>query len=210
MALSNKEQMRSAIREIVETLLLALVIYLVIQSLINTFEVRGASMEPSFHDGQRILVNKAVYFNFNPSQFAKFISFIKSTDEGQPVYLFHPPQRGDVIVFRPPYNSQEPFIKRIVGLPGETVEIREGKIYVDSRVITEPYTKDSPRYTVPPEQVPPDHYFVLGDNRNNSSDSHVWGMVPRENILGKAWVTYWPMSQLDMVPHYSQLPDTNK
>ena len=169
--------MGTALREITKIILLALVIFLVASIVVGSFRVDGESMEPSLHNGQYLLVNEMVYH-------------------------FHPPQRGDIIVFHSPNNPGKDFIKRVIAIPGDTVEIRDGQVYINGEVIEEPYISEPPNYTYPPTQVGEDEYFVLGDNRNHSSDSHIWGMVPRENIIGKAWLCYWPLSQWGLAPNY--------
>jgi len=118
------------------------------------------------------------------------------------------PQRGDVIVFNPPFPSEYPFIKRVIGLPGETVEIKDEKVFIDGIPLEEEYIMESPNYTMPAQEVPEDEYFVLGDNRNNSNDSHNNWTVPRDNLIGRAWFIYWPPSKLRVVKHYSY-PELN-
>lgn len=112
-------------------------------------------------------------------------------------YRFQAPKRGDIIVFSPTealraQNFKDAFIKRVIGLPGEEVEIKEGKVYVNNQPLEENYIEEAPNYTFGPATVPPDSYFVLGDNRNNSYDSHYWGFVPKENIIGRATKRFWP------------------
>lgn len=114
-------------------------------------------------------------------------------------YHFHTPDRGDIVVFWPTQRLKEEnpslkdaFIKRVIGLPGETIEVREGKVFVNNEPIAENYIAAEPEYQWGPEVVPVNSYLVLGDNRNNSYDSHFWGYVPRENIIGRAVVRFWP------------------
>ncbi len=115
-------------------------------------------------------------------------------------YRFQDPNRGDMVVFNPPValetQHKDAFIKRIVGLPGETVEIKSGRVYINQKPIVEPYIKAAPEYTMAAIVVPKDQYFVLGDNRNNSYDSHYWGYVPREKIIGRAVLRTWPMNRI--------------
>ncbi|MCK4898936.1 MAG: signal peptidase I, partial [Anaerolineales bacterium] len=99
-----------------------------------------------------------------------------------------------VIVFRHE-GSEFPYIKRIIALPGETVEIKDDKVFINGIALEEEYVMESPHYTMPPEEIPKDEYFVLGDNRNSSSDSHSWGTVPLGNVIGKAEVVYWPPTE---------------
>jgi signal peptidase I len=117
-------------------------------------------------------------------------------------YHLNPPERGDIVVFWPPESLTPPgqrrdaFIKRVIGIPGDVVEVREGQVYVNGEIIEEGYIKEPPDYQWGPEQVPEDAYLVLGDNRNSSYDSHAWGFVPAENIIGKAMVRFWPVDRL--------------
>ena len=122
-------------------------------------------------------------------------------------YLFHPPERGDIIVFSPPAAvsqacggsaniSQEAFIKRVIGLPGDKVEVRDGTVFINSQPLSEPYIAEPPRNVTKPQLVPPNSYFVMGDNRNNSCDSRYWGEVPRQNIIGHATFRFFPFNRI--------------
>ena len=117
-------------------------------------------------------------------------------------YFFSDPQRGDVIVFNPPLTSKHPFIKRIIGLPGDTVEVKEGKIFIDGIAIEEEYIKAPPNYDMPAKKISGKEYFVLGDNRNNSNDSHNGWTASEEDIVGKAWFVYWPLDRCGLIIHY--------
>ena len=169
--------MRVFLREILGLILLAVVIFLLLQVVMPRFEVVGSSMKPNLHDGQRLLINKAVYF-------------------------FREPEAGEVIVFQPPNNRRADYIKRIIALPGDVVEVKMGVVYVNGSPLDEPYIKDEPSYTLSPKEIPENSYFVLGDNRNNSNDSHNGWTVPRQNITGKAWLSIWPPSQWGLVTDY--------
>jgi signal peptidase I len=117
-------------------------------------------------------------------------------------YRFNPPVRGDIVVFWPPDNlfpqgqRRDAFIKRVIGLPGDTVEIKDGVVTINGDPLEEDYIKAEPNYVWGPETVPQDQYLVLGDNRNSSYDSHSWGFVPRDNIIGRAVVRFWPPSRV--------------
>jgi signal peptidase I len=154
-----------------------------------------------------LLVNRNVYFHFDSNALVDWIPGVDRESENI-VYLFHPPQRGDIIVFNPPIDSEKPYIKRVIGLPGETVEIREGHVFIDGVQLEEPYIEGditscgTARRTCPPVEVPEGHVFVLGDNRNNSSDSRAFGVVEVDDIIGKAWFAYWPSDDIGLVPHY--------
>ncbi len=138
--------------------------------------IPSESMEPTLFPGDRIVVEKLSYYR-------------------------HKPQAGDVIVFQPPpylqalgYKPNQAFIKRVIGLPGQVIQVSQGIVYVDGQALSEPYTAEPPAYEIPPLQVPEKSLFVMGDNRNNSNDSHVWGYLPEDYILGHAVFCYWPLS----------------
>ena len=168
--------MKRFIHEASIIIIAALVIFLGLQITIQSSVVLGSSMEPNFEDGQRLIVNKIVY-------------------------RFDKVERGDVVVLRPPTNENVNYIKRVIGLPGETVEIKNGFVYINGQSLSEPYVLDYPRYTTKKPQVPAGYYFVLGDNRNNSSDSHIWGPIPQDNIIGRVWLSIWPPNDWDIVPN---------
>ncbi|MFC2032705.1 signal peptidase I [Chloroflexota bacterium] len=114
------------------------------------------------------------------------------------------PDRGDIIVFKNPDNPKDsPFIKRVIGLPGEEIEVRSGFIYIDGSPLIENYINEMPRYTMSNRVVPDGEYFVLGDNRNSSQDSHTGWTVPQDDILGKAWLSTWPLERFGLVPEYA-------
>ncbi len=188
---------RSFLWEMLQTVLLTLIIFLAVRAVVQNFKVEGASMEPTLHTGQYLLINKVGYTRLEGTPLA-FLDH-KGNDAGDG-YLFGGPQRGDIIVFRAPVQPDKDFIKRVIALPGDTIEVRSGQVYVNDQLIDEPYIRDKAPYLVPRQTVPPAHYFVLGDNRPNSSDSHVWGLVPAENIIGRAWVSYWPPNLWGTVP----------
>lgn len=169
--------MKTFLREIGIIVLLGVIICFLIQATIQRFTVIGLCMEPGFHDEQQLLVNKVVYH-------------------------LHEPERGDVIILHPPGDMEGPFIKRIIALPGDTVEVKEGIVYVSGSPLEEPYIKEPPRYTFQQYIIPPDTYFVLGDNRNNANDSHTGWVLPRQNIVGKVWLSIWPPSKWGLIPTY--------
>lgn len=169
--------MRDFFRDFVITVILAVVIFFALQFTLGNFVVIGASMQPSFYEGERVVATKLAY-------------------------KLHEPERGDVIVFLPPDGMDEDLIKRIIGLPGDIVEVKDGVVYVNSLPLDEPYIKNPPNYGYSTEIVPENEYWVLGDNRNNSNDSHTGWTVPRENIIGKAWLIIWPPDKWQVVPDY--------
>ncbi len=170
--------MKAVSRDILITLILAVVIFFVLQAVVQSFVIVGSSMEPNFQDGERLLINKLVY-------------------------KIHQPERGEVIVFHPPTDSQVDYIKRVIALPGETVAVKDGVVYINDRLLDEPYQLNGlPQYTFTELKVPSNEYFVLGDNRNYSNDSHNGWTVPRKNIIGKVWLLIWPPSEWGLVHHY--------
>jgi signal peptidase I len=192
--------MKSALRDILETLILTALIFLVVQSVVKNFKVEGSSMEPTLHDGEFLLVDKAVYWSLSPGLARQVFPSSTTVPDGDRVFLFHGPQRGDIIVFMFPHDTSRDFIKRVIGVPGDTVVITDGSVTVNGHPLTESYIMAPPHYTMPATQVSVGQYFVLGDNRNNSSDSHVWGLVPWFDIIGEAWVSYWPLGDWQFFP----------
>jgi signal peptidase I len=169
--------MRAVLREIAITLVIAIVIFLGLQVTVQSFVIVGSSMQPSFHNEERLLINKVVY-------------------------IFRQPERGEVIIFTPPNQPQADYIKRIIAIPGDRVAVQDGAVYINGTKLDEPYIKEPPTYTLPPLLIPEDNYFVLGDNRNSSNDSHRGWTLPRENIIGKAWLLFWPTSDWGLVQDY--------
>ncbi len=169
--------MRTVLREVLITVVLALIIFFAAQATIQTFVVVMTSMEPSFYDGQRLVVNKAVY-------------------------IFGEPERGDVVIFRAPNGQNEDFIKRVIAIPGDTVEVKNRAVYVNDVKLDEPYIKNPPSYTLAKKEIPKNSYFVLGDNRDHSNDSHHGWFAKREDMIGKAWLMTWPPTDWGIVPDY--------
>lgn len=192
--------MISRYRDLVETVLLALLIFMVVRSTVQNFRIEGQSMAPNLSNGQYLMVNKFIYTRVNLSPVAKLLPFV---DGDSAHYLFRSPQRGDVVVFHPPSAPERDFIKRIIGEPGDTVELRMGKVYINGVPLAEPYILNQSRDTVTPIRLGPDEYYVLGDNRLSSTDSRSLGPVPAANIIGLAWFTYWPPSELGLAPNYT-------
>ena len=174
---ARQHQRSHLLREIIETVLLTVVIFLLVNAATGRFRIEGKSMEPNLHDGEYVLIDKISY-------------------------LFHPPERGDVIVFLPP-NEERDYIKRVIGVPGDMVEIKDGQVYVNGAALDEPYLMSSTNSTSQPYQVAEGHYFVMGDNRNNSSDSRSFGAIVPQSIVGRAWLVYWPPSDWSTVPHHT-------
>jgi signal peptidase I len=161
--------------EMLQTLVVATLIFFAVNLVTARIRVEGSSMEPTLHDGELVVVNRLAY-------------------------RWSEPVRGDIVVFRFPLEPDRRFIKRIIGLPGETVVIRDGQVTVDGVTLLEPYIAAAPRYSGS-WQVQPGQVFVLGDNRNNSSDSQTWGPVPVTQLIGKAFLVYWPLPDVGLIEH---------
>ena len=166
--------------ELLETVAITLVLFLAARASLQPFTVQGQSMEPTLHNHEYILVEKVSYW-------------------------FHGPERGDVVVFKYPNDPTQDYIKRVIGLPGDHVTIRTTGVYVNGKRLAESgYIAAEPEYAGAgclncDVRVPKGSLFVLGDNRNNSSDSHEWGLLPRGNMIGRAWVAYWPLPDLTIL-----------
>lgn len=199
----------SAFREILETAILAILIFALVRSVVLNFKVEGSSMLPTMSNGEMILVNRNAYREFNLGDLVDWIpgvpeqNWFTIVDWGEP-------ERGDVIVFIPPEpGDQKPYIKRVIGLPGDHIQITEDfSVLVNGIAIEEPYIGDyrseCVRVTNFPYcdlTVPEGHYFVMGDHRNNSQDSRYFSVVEEDRIIGKAWLIYWPMSDFGTVSH---------
>lgn len=160
--------------------------------------VEGTSMVPMLHDGERLLVNKLIYYKFKD-------------------YTWGHIERGDIVVFWFPNNPNKSYVKRVIGLPGETVEVVNGKVIIDGQELDESYIQADHNQTLasfPPRRVEPHYYFVMGDNRDNSSDSRYWGLVPEKYVYGKAFFRYWKLNSVGFLEHgeyqNTDLPKTER
>jgi len=166
---------KSWLREMVESVLPALVIVLVVNVfLAQATRVEGQSMEPNLHNNERLIVEKISY-------------------------RFRSPSRGDIVVLRRPYRSSEPLIKRVVGMPGDTVEVKNGQVFINGEALNEPYLDQPTWGAIALTVVPEEHVFVLGDNRRASNDSRAFGFVSYNDIIGRAWVRYWPPQEIGVL-----------
>jgi len=205
----------SMVREVIETLLLALLIFVAVRAVVLNFRVDGHSMDSALSDSEMLLVNRNAYFGFDQDQWLNWIPGVEydGDDTWRP---FGIPERGDIVVLNPPNgaSADKPYIKRVIGVPGDTFEIRNDHVYIDGIELVEPYldggtTTDKCRDICGPLEIPEGSVIVLGDNRGNSEDSRVFEFVPIENIIGKAWITYWPFDSIGVADHfdYPELDD---
>jgi len=194
---------RELIRELIETVLLALLIFLVLQFSVQNFRVEGSSMQPTLTEGQYLLVNKIVYLRISRESLANLLPWVDG-DENESLFAFHQPERGAVIVFHFPRDPARDFVKRVIGVPGDVVEIQRGKVLVNGVALDEPYITRLDTRTIGRLTVPPDSFYVLGDNRRASNDSRDWGFVPVENVIGRAWVSYWPPENFNILSVFTQ------
>jgi signal peptidase I len=176
----------SLLREVAEVVVLAVILYFGISFAIQAVHVEGLSMFATLDDNDYLIANKIDY-------------------------RLHPPQRGDIVILRPPSNNSTDFIKRIIALPGERLLIRDGYVYINGHLLDEPYLPDQWTQQTNPQPwsigdgavIPPNEYFVMGDNRNRSQDSRFFGPITRDRIDGKAWFRIWPLSDFDI---YKKMP----
>ncbi|MCL0044039.1 signal peptidase I [Dehalococcoidia bacterium] len=185
--------MRKPLREFLRTALVAIILFSVLQATVQNYRVEGSSMEPTLESDQRLFVNKLIYYRLDMSRLSKYFPFLSAESE-KSIYVFRPPDRGDVIVFHFPKDQSRDFVKRVIAVPGDAVEIRRGEVYVNGEPVDEPYVMGPMRYPMGKKVLGFGQYFVLGDNRMHSNDSRDWGFVPVESIVGRALVRYWPFS----------------
>jgi signal peptidase I len=179
-AANVSEKSTHLIRELIETIALTLIIFLVIRFAAQSFRVDGASMEPGLHTDEFVIVDKMSY-------------------------LFQSPQRGDVIVFHYPVDTRKDFIKRIIGLPGDTIHVTSNSVIVDGQILHEPYISHPSNFENNTWKLGRDQFFVMGDNRENSLDSRSWGLLDRSYIIGKAVAVYWPVNDWQLINTYSSV-----
>lgn len=179
---ANQATFWQRIRENVQIIAIALALALFIRAFVaEPRYIPSDSMLPTLQVGDRLVVEKISYH-------------------------FHPPVKGDIVVFDPPqqlqvqgYAKNQAFIKRVIGTPGQTIAIHNGKVYLNNQPLKESYIAEPPNYQMDAVKVPENHLFVMGDNRNNSNDSHVWGFLPKQNVIGHASYRFWPPSRVGRV-----------
>ena len=181
-----------ALREIIETAILGLIVFLLAREAVQNFQVEGRSMQPTLASSELVLVNKIGYWEVDLGPFDALVPGRSNGD-----FLLSGPHRGSVIIFRPPYQSAHDFVKRVIGLPGDTVEVVRGRVFVNGVELNETdYIFEPPGYQWGPAVIPPEHYFVLGDNRNSSQDSHAFGPIHEDQIVGEVMFRWFPFDKI--------------
>ena len=187
-------RIRILVREVFETVILGLLIFLSLHISIQNYRVQGPSMQPTLSESEYLIVNKIVYLRFNLSKIANIIPFYDREEEPDR-FIFHPPRHGSIIVFRSPSEPSKDFVKRVIGIPGDVVEIVQGKVYLNGALLIEPYVMHRDNTSMGPVIVGAEGLFVLGDNRSASNDSRDWGILPTENLIGRVWLRFWPLDR---------------
>lgn len=174
----SKEKVKKEVWEWIKSIVVALILALIIRAtIVEAFGTPTGSMEPTIIAGDRILGEKITY-------------------------RFRPPQRGEIIVFKPPpqaHSGNKKFLKRVIAVSGDVIEVKNHKVYINGKPLSEPYIKEPPYYIMPKTKVPEGHLFVMGDNRNNSADSHIWGFLPQKNVIARIFVRYWPPQRIGLL-----------
>ena len=222
----SRAPMRALARELIETVLLALAIFLLLDLSVQNFRVEGPSMMPTLENNQYLLVNKLVYLRLDRDA----LPFLGDDSEKGELFAFHPPRRGEVVIFRyveiedcapdlrgctgswdlasrlrliehGAARAREPvrdFVKRVAAVPGDVLEVRDRVLHVNGERLDNAPVRSSQEVNIP-AVVPPDSYFVMGDNRGSSLDSRDWGLVPSELLIGRGWVSYWPLDRWNVL-----------
>jgi signal peptidase I len=186
---------RHIIIEMVRTAVQVLVLFLLISAVIGRFEIHQISMEPNFHEGQRVIVSK-----LNRIWDTLLVQTAHAAAPGSSPFA---PGRGEVVVFYPPNGSGDALIKRVIGVPGDTIELRDNLVYVNGQLLDEPYINGQPTYCnnyCKPLKLEAGMFFMMGDNRPSSLDSRNFGPVPSDRLIGRVVMRYWPLDQLQIYP----------
>ncbi len=184
---------------------MAVVVFMLLQTTVRNFKVEGSSMDPTLEGGQYLLVNRLVYLRVDLQRLSKIVPFWQD-EEDSLRYAIHAPKRGEIIVFQFPRDPSKDFVKRVVGLPEELIEIKDGRVIVDGIVLEEPYLTAKDNSNQSPVQLEEGEYYVLGDNRSHSNDSRNWGPVPEANLRGKVWMVYWPVPGIHFLNVLDRIP----
>ena len=195
---------RRLIKELIETALLALAMLLALEFSVQNYRVEGSSMYPTLLEGEMLMVNKLIYarlddgvfdFSLPPAQSADAAAASDDGSAPSRTFVFSPPKHGEIIIFHFPRNRERDFVKRVIGVPGDVLEIRNGQVIRNGEPVDEPYVTNHSSRSQREIEIPEGHYYVLGDNRRGSNDSRDWGLVPEADIIGRAWFRYWPLAR---------------
>ena len=174
-------------------------VFLVLQFTIQNFRVDGSSMHPTLVDTQHLIASKVAYLRVHPTALLGMFSIRKAEDRDTSLFTSPPPAYGEVVAFAYPVDPSQDLVKRVIGLPGDVIEIQEGYVVRNGQRLPETYVFNRDRRTISEVTVPSDSYYVLGDNRRRSTDSRDWGFVPGGHIIGRVWFSYWPSHRVEFI-----------
>jgi len=198
---TSRKKKRPLVRELIETIILAGLIFALIQATIQNYQVEGSSMVPTLAPGECVLTNKITYSHFSPGRYFGYAGE-SNKYQNDKVFLLGPPQHGDIVVFKYPHDPSRHFVKRVIGTPGDHIAIVNGMVSVNQKKIYEPYiNSQSSTSNMNPVILHSEEYFVLGDNRQSSNDSRTWGPIKNEHIIGEYWLSYGSLL-CDVAPIY--------
>jgi len=198
---TSRKKKRPLVRELIETIILAGLIFALIQATIQNYQVEGSSMVPTLAPGECVLTNKITYSHFSPGRYFGYDGE-SNKYQNDKVFLLGPPQHGDIVVFKYPHDPSRHFVKRVIGTPGDQIAIVNGMVSVNQKKIYEPYiNSQSSTSNMNPVILHSEEYFVLGDNRQSSNDSRTWGPIKNEHIIGEYWLSYGSLL-CDVAPIY--------
>ncbi|MBE42266.1 MAG: signal peptidase I [Chloroflexi bacterium] len=198
---TSRKKKRPLVRELIETIILAGLIFVLIQATIQNYQVEGSSMVPTLAPGECVLTNKITYSHFSPGRYFGYAGE-SNKYQNDKVFLLGPPQHGDIVVFKYPHDPSRHFVKRVIGTPGDQIAIVNGMVSVNQKKIYEPYiNSQSSTSNMNPVILHSEEYFVLGDNRQSSNDSRTWGPIKNEHIIGEYWLSYGSLL-CDVAPIY--------
>ena len=192
-------RVRHVIRELLQATALFLLVFMALHFSIQNFRIEGTSMSPTLANEQHILVSKLPYFQVNVGALKHLIPSGKKPEEGLALFASIPPSYDEVVAFTYPSDPSREFMKRVIGLPGDTIEVERGQVIRNGEPLVESYVVNRDRRSFGPVTVPEGSYYVLGDNRPVSNDSRSWGFVPEKHIIGRAWFSYWPSDRFEFL-----------
>lgn len=185
-------RVRQVIRDLLQAAALFLAVFIALHFSIQNFRIDGMSMSPTLANEQHLLVSKLPYFSVNPGALTFLIPFVEQSEDGIALFASVSPSYGDIIAFTAPLDPSRQFMKRVIGVPGDSIEVKRGQVIRNGEPLVEPYVVNRGGRSFAPVTVPESSYYVLGDNRPVSNDSRNWGFVLEKHIVGRAWFTYWP------------------